>query len=171
MAGIMRMLGAILLVGAASAAEKFTKEQLNARFYYDLGPAEADVSSYPQAQKDNYGVFARNCSQCHTLARPINAPIVSRKDWKRYVQRMHLKTKVSSGTAISKEDAKAIVDFLAYDSKVRKVDRKAGFAAKTAELQRLFEDVKKERGRLQAEEDRKKARELPMGESQQPRPR
>src|SRR3990172_9822175 len=76
----------------ASPEPRFSAEQFEARFYYDLGAAEIDISSYPKKQQDGYAVFARTCSQCHTLARPINAPFAVRKDWERYIQRMHIRT-------------------------------------------------------------------------------
>jgi hypothetical protein len=159
-----------LLFEGARAGESFTDEQLKARFYYDLGPAEADVSTYPKEQQENYGVFARSCSQCHTLARPLNSPIVSRKDWKRYVLRMHLRTKVAPGTAFRKEDAQAVVDFLTYDSVARKVQGKAAFDAQTASLKNLFGRVQKERSRRQIEDDEKKANPGGVPNGGQPRP-
>ncbi|MBI3553388.1 MAG: hypothetical protein HY077_12910 [Elusimicrobia bacterium] len=157
-----RLLAVVLPAGLAWAGEKFTAEQLKARFYYDLGPATLDVSSYPKRKQENYGVFARNCSQCHTLARPINAPIVKREDWRRYVRRMHLKTKAATGTDFSKTDGEEIVSFLAFDSKLRKVHGKAAFDAQTAQLKKLFEDVTAERSRRQQEQDQKKVKPAPM---------
>ena len=162
--------GLALLCGAAWAGETFTADQLKAMFSYDLGPAEIDVSSYPKEQQAAYAVFVRGCSQCHTLARPINAPLIARKDWKRFIARMHLRTKVRPQAGITKEEAGTIADFLAYDSRRRKVERKAEFEAKSRELESLFERVKKERARLQIEEDRKKARQAPMGAGEKPAP-
>lgn len=164
-------LALIAAFGAAAwAADKYDPEQLKARFYYDLGPSEIDVSSYPKNQQAHYAVFKRTCSQCHTLARPINAPIVSRQDWKRFIERMHLRTKVRSGTSLNKEEAKTIVEFLAYDAARRKVAQKANFEAKGRELQALFSEVQKERGTISIEEDKKKARETPMYSGENPQP-
>ena len=146
-------------MGSTGAGEKFTSEQLRASFYYDLGPAEIDVSSYPREQQANYSIFAKTCSQCHTLARPINAPIIKREDWKRYVHRMHLKTKLRSRIEISKEEAKTVVDFLAYDSQLRKIDRKDEFQTKTKELKALFRQVQVGKAKLQVEESKKRARQ------------
>lgn len=146
--------GYLLIAGE----ERFSKEQLKARFYYDLGPSQIDVSVYPKDQREKYVVFERACSQCHTLARPINSPIVKQEDWKRFVQRMHGKTKTRPKTEISKTEAKAIVDFLAYDSQIRKVGKKEEFEAITAQLKQLFEEARKEEVRLQEEEGRQKAR-------------
>jgi cytochrome c5 len=141
------------------AGEKYTPQQLAARFYYDLGPAEVDVSSYPKDQQKNYRLFAKTCSQCHTLARPINSPIVERKDWRRYIQRMHGKTKMVSGIVISAKDAQIVVNFLSYDAQIRKVKNKAAFDAKANNLRLLFNDVQKERSRIQLEKDKRNLKE------------
>lgn len=168
---LSRLAAALALAGTAWAAEKYTQEQLGARFYYDLGPAEADVSSYPKTQQAGYAVFKRVCSQCHTTARPLNSPLVKREDWRRYVRRMHARTKVYAGTSVGKKDAEAIIDFLSYDARKRKVEQKAGFEAQTKELRRLFDAVRKERTRLQIEEDKKHVKPFPPGGAgERPRP-
>jgi hypothetical protein len=66
--------------------------------------------------QENYKVFAKTCSRCHSLARPINSSFALPEEWERYVKRM--KRKPASG--ISSGDAKAIYEFLAYDSQIRK---------------------------------------------------
>ena len=130
----MKMLIAFLMLcGRASASGKAAK-----RFYYDLGPETIDIFSYPKAQQGNYAVFAHSCSQCHTLARPINSPYVARKDWSRYVSAMHAKAKAKGGLSFSPAEARLIVDFLVYDSKIRKVDHKAAFDALTRDLKKKF---------------------------------
>lgn len=153
------VLSMLLAVASAQAEERFTPEQREARFYSDLGPKELDVTTYPKEQRDNYTVFAKTCSQCHTLARTLNSPLVAREDWRRFIKRMYQKTKSSAGTAIGKESAEAAIDFLAYDAKVRKVQDKAGFETKTRELKALFAEVRAERSRLQIESDKKKVQE------------
>lgn len=154
------ILGLCLSISALVWADnRYTSQQLAARFYYDLGPAAVDVTSYPEVQKKHYRVFVKTCSQCHTLARPINSPIVDRKDWKRYVQRMHGETKMASGKLISARDAECIVSFLSYDAQIRKVKNKAAFDAKTKELRLLFNAVQKERSRNQMEKDKKNLKE------------
>ncbi len=171
MKNLWKFAGAILMAGTAWAGEKFADEQLKARFYYDLGPATVDVSAYPKRQQDNYGVFARTCSQCHTLARPINSPIARKEDWKRYITRMHNKTKIASNTGFSKDDAHFILDFLAFDSNIRKVKGKGVFDAKTSELKLLFERTQAERSRRQQERDQKKVKAAPMpGQGVAPQP-
>lgn len=139
----------LFTAGIAWAGGKFSDAQLKARFYYDLGPAEIDVSKYPEAQQDNYQIFRKTCSQCHTLARPINSPLFARKDWQRYLRRMQERTKSRPGTVISDEYAKLIVDFLAYDAQVRKVEHKQDFADLTETLKARFQEVKAERSRQQ----------------------
>ena len=69
-----------------------------------------DVSRYsPELQRD-YAVFARRCSRCHTLARPLNAQIRDPQHWVRYVTRM--RRNPSSG--INREDASRILNFLLF---------------------------------------------------------
>ena len=152
-------LSLLILSAPVFAQERFTAEQRDARFYYDLGPKEVDATSYPKEQQANYRLFTETCSQCHTPARALNSPLVSREDWRRFIRRMHARTKMRAGAAISKEAAQAAIDFLAYDSKIRKVDDKAGFAAKTQELKLLFAEVRRERTRIQVEADKKKIQE------------
>lgn len=131
-------------------------EKLNAMFYYDLGPEEIDVSGYPKLQRENYLIFKRVCSQCHTPARALNAPLVRRGDWSRYVRRMHSRSKVRPWTKISKKEANAIIDFLSFDSKKRKTEDKTNFDQLTQNLKMEFEKVKLERAKKQLESDREK---------------
>lgn len=83
---------------------------------YDKGPATIDVSKYPPEMQENYKVFSKKCSQCHTLARPINCDFALEEDWSRYVKRMMYKP----NSGINSADAKKIYEFLVYDSKTRK---------------------------------------------------
>jgi hypothetical protein len=68
------------------------------------------VDSYPREIQAAYRVFARRCSRCHTLARPLNAHITDEAHWVRYVTRM--RRQPTSG--INREDAKTILRFLLY---------------------------------------------------------
>lgn len=156
---IFLILSLLSLSASARAEERFTAEQREARFYYDLGPKEVDVTSYPKEQQDNYKTFAKTCSQCHTLARPINSPLIAREDWQRYTRRMHGKAKMSANTAIGTAAAKEAIEFLTYDAQVRKVKDAAAFAAKTMELKALFTEVRAERSRIQVETDKKHTQE------------
>ncbi|MBI5201750.1 MAG: hypothetical protein HY925_09215 [Elusimicrobia bacterium] len=163
-------LGWALLAGLAAAA--WAADRKDARFYYDLGPDEVDISGYSDQAKIAYPVFKTTCSRCHTLARPLNSPTVAREDWERYVKRMHLKTTSKKGTAFSKEEAKAILTFLTEDSKRRKVDQKAAFETKTKELQSSFKELEKERERQTTENALQRAKDQtdPGGVHPQPAP-
>ncbi|MFI5360674.1 MAG: hypothetical protein ACHQ49_01790 [Elusimicrobiota bacterium] len=163
----------VLLASAASAAPqagRFTDKQLEAQFPFDLGADQVDVSGYPKAQQDHYAVFSSVCSRCHTLARPINSPLVSRADWRRFISRMHVRSKIQTDKTFDKEQAEAVVDFLAYDSDVRKNKHKAQFDAESERLKKLFVEVRAERSRLQGESDARKAKPYGDQPSATPRP-
>lgn len=138
---------AVIFAGrsAAGAERDFTRRELESVYYYDLGPEEADVSGYPVDQQANYRVFKSACSRCHTLARPLNAPIVGRRSWEFYVFRMHVRGQRRFGTVFNKEDEKAILDFLAYDSEARKTAKKEEFASLTRRLESRFSETIAER--------------------------
>jgi hypothetical protein len=122
-----------------------------AEFYSDLGPDAIDVSRYPAQQKYNYQVFARVCSSCHTLARAVNAPVVGRRWWEFYMLGMRARG-TFRGVRMSRAEAKSILDFLAYDAKVRKVARRAQFDAETDQLKARFDaEVDARMNRLQNE--------------------
>lgn len=161
----------VLLLVSASAAARAAEEKQAPRFYYDLGPDSIDVSAYPEVQRAEYPLFTKTCARCHTLARPINSPYVTREDWGRFVHRMHDKTTVVRGTAFGPRDRNAIIDFLAYDAKVRKVDGKREFGAQTERLKSEFEAWKTQHAKAQQAADRKKVKEPPMpGVGVKPRP-
>lgn len=148
--------------GRAPAAGKFSLRQFDARYYYDLGADTVDVADYPAVERDNYEIFTTVCSQCHTLARAINAPLTSREEWDRYVTRMHKRTLVHEWwTRFAKEDAKRILDFLEYDSRVRKIDDGKVFARETESLKVLFQEVQREKSRLQMSRDRENVKPYP----------
>jgi hypothetical protein len=110
------------------------------RFYSDLGPDVVDVSAYPTQQKYNYKVYANVCSRCHSLARSINIPVVSRAYWDFYLLSMGSRNRRAKLERITPEERKAIVDFLAFDSHERKVAHDARFDAMTEELKRRFQE-------------------------------
>jgi len=83
---------------------------------YDKGPATIDVSKYPAEMQENYKLFSKKCTHCHTLARPINSDYALPDEWSRYVKRMMRKP----DSQISADEAKKIYEFLVYDSKIRK---------------------------------------------------
>ena len=84
-------------------------------FPWDGGPDSIDVSNYPQEQQANYKTFAKKCSKCHTLARPINAPYGA-QEWEPYVGKMRKKKR----SGLDSKSAGKIIEFLKYDSSVRK---------------------------------------------------
>ena len=134
--------------GAAQArveVPRATSERSKAAlFYSDLGPETVDVSAYPPEKKRDYAVYARACSRCHTLARSINAPYVSRAWWEFYVTSMRVRAKFH-GEPLTKQEVRAVLDFLEYDSNERKVARASEYEATKAELKRRFEVVMDER--------------------------
>ncbi|MBI4386560.1 MAG: cytochrome c [Elusimicrobia bacterium] len=111
-------------------------------YYYDLGSSTVDVSGYPERQKENYRFFLAVCGSCHTTARPLNAPYADRDDWRRYVRRMHFKMK-GRGIQLDKADEDRLVDFLSYDSRARKMDKREAFEEQQKSLKELFETKSK----------------------------
>ena len=69
-----------------------------------------DPSTMPENVRADYEVFARKCSKCHTLSRPLNANISDDAQWVLYVNRM--RRQPASG--ISPEDQEVILRFLRY---------------------------------------------------------
>lgn len=121
LAGLTRVVG-------AQGKEK--EEPVDPRILaYDKGPAKIDVSKYPADIQAGYKVFASKCTKCHTLARPINCEFALDDEWERYIKRMMRKP----GSGVTAENGKAIFEFLAYDSKIRKkalYDKKMASAPK-----------------------------------------
>lgn len=103
-----------------------------------------DVTEYPTQQKYNYEIYRRTCSQCHTLARSINAPYVTAAWWEFYVMSMRARTRWH-GAPLTKDEVRAVLDFLVYDSNTRKAGRAAEFEQTKFELKRRFERALDER--------------------------
>ena len=81
------------------------------------GPATIDVSAYPKAGQESYQLFTEKCAQCHHLNHTINSDHHALPDeWESIVNRMRRKP----GSNINKKQAEQIVEFLTYDSSVRK---------------------------------------------------
>lgn len=137
-----------------------TQAELAARFPADLGPGTVDISKYPENIRRDYKLFLSVCSACHTPARPLNSPVASRADWKRFVHRMHVKMD-NRGYILDKADEVKIVEFLAYDSKVRKIDDKENFKRQQDALEIVFQQVLDERSRLIEEQTKR----LPVKET------
>lgn len=106
----------VLVTVGAVADEPLDAETAARIAKAEAGAKELDVSKYPQALRGYYKTFSEKCSQCHSLARPINSEFALPDEWSRYVKRMMRKP----GSGISPADAKQIYEFLAYDSAVRK---------------------------------------------------
>ncbi len=147
LAGIfLFLLSVILFFSRMSSADNSSKKLPYKFFPNDFGPPSVDVSHYPPEIKGDYHLFLRKCSVCHTVARPLNAQFlqlsadhVARfksdhpdfksvstdivmpgpKAWALIVNRMMAKP----GASISPQDGKKIVEFLVYDSKVRKTGK------------------------------------------------
>ena len=83
----------------------------------EAGPATIDVSAYPKAGQDSYRLFTEKCAQCHNLKHTINSDHHALPDeWQGIVNRMWRKP----GSNINHTEAKQIVEFLTYDSSVRR---------------------------------------------------
>ena len=92
----------------------------------DLGPSTIDVSKYPADLQQGYKLMEAKCIRCHTAARVVNSEIVSAKDWTRYMNRMRLRPPCCNQCpVISRNDAKAIYQFLVFDSQTRKTGPQA----------------------------------------------
>lgn len=83
---------------------------------WDKGPDTIDVSSYPPEMQKIYEKFSYKCSKCHTLARPINSDYAMPEEWQAYVTKMQHKKR----SGVDADSAKQIIQFLTYDSSVRK---------------------------------------------------
>jgi len=147
-----------LLAGTLIAAEEgpIRTDELSARMPADLGPATVDVSSYPPAQQKSYALFLERCSRCHTPARAINSPITSREDWQHFVSLMHGRLlSRSMGEPWKTEEGRAIIDFLAYDSQVRKTAHAQEFESLQIRLSERFKLVQREKERRAKEQPTK----------------
>ena len=100
----------------------------------DKGPSTINVSSYPPEQQQAYKLFVNKCSQCHTIARPINTSM-TRTEWMMYVKRMMHKP----NSGISNAQGKESFEFLAYDQQERKDKNPSKFykALSDDQIQRL----------------------------------
>ncbi len=71
-----------------------------------------DVAQLPAEVRPDYTVFARRCSKCHQLARPLNSGIREDAMWADYVERMRRQP----GSGITRADTVPILRFLHYYS-------------------------------------------------------
>ena len=129
---------------AVEVPQASSERRAAALFYSDLGQDAIDVSAYPAERRRGYEVYARACSRCHSLARSINAPDVSRGWWEFYMTSMRVRAKFR-GEPLTKPEIRAVLDFLVYDSNERKVAHAAEFETIKVELKRRFEAALDER--------------------------
>lgn len=148
-AGLVAALS-VAAIAAKTPAELEKEKALAQPYANDLGPATVDVSGYPANIQAGYKLLQVKCAKCHTPSRPLNSQFVETdgKDpaerkknldalmksdpslfkekhvwqiedgiWQRYVKRMMSKP----GCDISKDEGKKIWEFVAYDSRVRKL--------------------------------------------------
>ena len=79
-----------------------------------------DVAQLPEAVRPDYALFARRCSKCHSLARPLGSGITDDSVWIAYVDKMRRQP----GSGISPQDAGPILRFLHYySSEQRRIKR------------------------------------------------
>ena len=93
--GAIAAAAALLAVGCATAARD-----------------GLDATRLPVEVRPDYALFARRCSKCHQLARPLGSGIRDDAMWADYVERMRRQP----GSGISPADTKPILRFLHYYS-------------------------------------------------------
>jgi hypothetical protein len=86
------LLGALVLVACGARTEGLDRTKL------------------PEELKSDYDVFARRCSKCHSLARPLQSGITDDEQWILYVNRMRRQP----GSGIDYTDQERILRFLKY---------------------------------------------------------
>jgi hypothetical protein len=69
-----------------------------------------DPAQLPVDTRDDYAVFARRCSKCHSLARALYSAIDRDSLWEAYVDRMRRQP----GSGIAPRDVAPILRFLHY---------------------------------------------------------
>ena len=109
------VLGVILLVGIGMIYALRARQATPKTYPADQGPNFIDVTTYSPKMQETYELFARKCSRCHTVARPINSTFTS-EEWRKYVYKMMRKP----GSGLTPKTAEAIIKFLIYDSERRK---------------------------------------------------
>jgi cytochrome c5 len=74
-----------------------------------------DVSGYPAEVQKQYNIFAKKCSRCHDLSKPLSARYTGEAQWRELVDRMARKP----GAGISRQDQTAITAFLVFHQQAR----------------------------------------------------
>lgn len=104
--------GSVCVVGAAG--RESSANLVNAKKEKAL--EKINVSKYPADMKSKYKLFSKKCGTCHALSVAINTDYVTQEEWEPILNDMI----AVSGSLISAEDAKQILEFVVYDSQVRK---------------------------------------------------
>jgi hypothetical protein len=86
------------------------------------GEGGVEPASLPSDIQGDYAMFARRCSKCHSLARPLSAGITDDDYWREYVERM--RRQPASG--ITRSDEEPILRFLHYWSHKERRPREGG---------------------------------------------
>lgn len=99
-----------------------------------------NVSKYPDDMKSKYKLFTKKCGTCHALSVAINTDYVTQEEWEPVLNDMI----AVSGTLINADEAKQLLDFVVYDSQVRKKSARTVDAAKPTDSadSRVAEAVK-----------------------------
>ena len=82
----------------------------------------AELGPLPDDLKGDFQSFAVNCSKCHDLARPLNAPVTEHHQWDLYVKKM-MRT---AGSGVQALESPHILRFLYWYT-----DRRLGRIAAT----------------------------------------
>jgi hypothetical protein len=85
---------------------------LTSALYGACGGAGAglDITTLPPRMHAPYRRFAARCSRCHSLSRPLTAPVTTVDHWVHYLARMRRQP----GSGINSADAELILEFLTY---------------------------------------------------------
>ena len=142
--------------GGAGSERRFTAEQLKAKFAWDLGPDTVDVTGYPVVHQKQYTVVQDLFGRCHTVARALNAPVLTQAQWNRFVHRMHFKAR---SRLLTKASAKAVVEFLVYDAGVRKIGRRDAYLNELERMQARYAELEVERARVLVDEGARAAKD------------
>jgi hypothetical protein len=67
--------------------------------------------------------------------------MVSRRYWEFYVMGMRFNSRFKPSTRLSKEEIASVLDFLEYDSHVRKIEHKEEFDKQSEQLEARFEPI------------------------------
>lgn len=103
----------------------------------DMRTGQFDASTLPARLQQPYAIFRVRCGKCHTLDRPLNAPITDPAHWDRYVARMRR----MPGSGISPADASEILKFLYYLAALQRGETGDNAGAETTPPQQEDEEI------------------------------